>query len=207
MQFFSFYRCIHSSLVARFRLTWVIPMFPFSKILARRTSHCKNRGWSEWNSLLGALIKPAFFTYASASRHWNRNESMFPLVPIPIFPVTISLYGSSCIPKVVEVTWIYWYLTLCVTFLQPPSIYLFSSNPTLENFLNYFFDMKQNEAGEAERKTLSAVTDFAYFCLTKDKLSLLPHWLSLIKVGTLKFSFTALSVSWLEKKILSTLLK
>lgn len=63
------------------------------------------------------------------------------------------------------------------------TIFGFSSDPILVNFTQYFLEGRENESNEStEDKMVMWLTYIAYYCLTKDKLSLLPIWVSLLKV-------------------------
>lgn len=64
------------------------------------------------------------------------------------------------------------------------TIFGFSSDPILVNFTQYFLERREGEsANNVEDKIVTWLTYIAYYCLTKDKLSLLPLWVSLLKVN------------------------
>jgi hypothetical protein len=67
--------------------------------------------------------------------------------------------------------------------LQADSIFSFSSDPSTVNFAHYFLEQGEGSvAGPGELQVMHFLTTIVYECVTHDKLSMIPVWITIIKV-------------------------
>ncbi|CAG2065836.1 unnamed protein product, partial [Timema podura] len=79
------------------------------------------------------------------------------------------------------------------------SISSFSSDPALVNFTQYFLKgFGLDGSSSVEQRHLHLLTMLVYKCVTQDKLSILPVWVTLFKVGTSSLCYNHLA----ETKVL-----